>query len=576
MTHRSSFAASLAIACLLAGAVFAQDQTDVEKLFGQPGVEGYRILFDRYGAAVKHVNLIDHAAELENADGSRDDYLLTDVYWVNPALPSQYHSWLRVREWGGSVFADVDPSVALWDVLENDAPNRIVFALDLGGGIQIRKSFTFESGRRDLLFELSLHASDEHPRAGEEMGWAMTGLAVRSPKIEYTLGQNPAKAVGEVIDAAGETELHSITPAAKPEQLAQPLVQADATWDIRFIGSTNRFFGAFLFPVEGSVDARLVSASVSRYPSAEQDDTPPQSVPVCEFGMRFTVPHKGETSKLACRYYLGPKSNRIFEQHPDYVRFSEIVSNDLNPGCFCTPPGTRAIGTFLLWLLEAIQSFVGNWGLAIVILTICVRGALVPLNFRMQKSMRAYGAKTAKLKPKLEALQKQHANDKQAYQRAMVEFQKEHKLFPPLGGCLPMFVTIPVFIGLFTALRTSYDLRQQPFLFWIDDLSKPDQLIALGWGHFMPYFNLLPILMVGLWWWLQASTPLPSDPQQRQMMKIMRFMPLMFGVMLYNYASGLMVYMITSSLFALVEQRVVRKILGPVSGDAAAFSAPTI
>jgi len=146
---------------------------------------------------------------------------------------------------------------------------------------------------------------------------------------------------------------------------------------------------------------------------------------------------------------------------------------------------------------------------------------------------------------------------------------------PPIGGCLPMFVTIPVFIGLFTALRISYDLRQQPFMFYIDDLSQPDALFTLGF-EWMPYFNLLPLLMVGLWWWLQSNTPLPTDPQQRQMMKIMRFMPLMFGVMLYSYASGLMVYMITSSLFALVEQRVTRKLLGPVSGDAAAFGAPQI
>ena len=210
-----------------------------------------------------------------------------------------------------------------------------------------------------------------------------------------------------------------------------------------------------------------------------------------------------------------------------------------------------------------------------MVLTILVRGALVPLNFRMQKSMRAYGAKAAKLKPKLDEIQKRYANDRKALQQHMMAFQREHKMFPPVGGCLPMFVTIPVFIGMFTALRTSYELRQQPFMLWIDDLSQPDALFETGL-EWLPHFNLLPILMVGLWWFLQSGTPLPNDPQQRQMMKIMRFMPLMFGVMLYTYASGLMVYMITSSLFAIVEQRVTRKILGPVSGDAAAFGTPQI
>ena len=154
----------------------------------------------------------------------------------------------------------------------------------------------------------------------------------------------------------------------------------------------------------------------------------------------------------------------------------------------------------------------------------------------------------------------------------MIAFQRENKIFPPLGGCLPMFLTIPVFIGLFTALRVSYELRQQPFVGWIDDLSRPDQLFELGWS-FLPYFNILPVVMVGMWLLLQAGTPLPTDPQQRQMMKIMRFMPLIFGVTLYNYASGLMVYMITSSVFGIIEQRITRRVLGPMDANAAAIGA---
>ena len=225
---------------------------------------------------------------------------------------------------------------------------------------------------------------------------------------------------------------------------------------------------------------------------------------------------------------------------------------------------------FLLWVLGLLQSVVGNWGVAIVFLTILVRGALVPLNFRMQKSMRAYGAKMAKLKPKLDELQKKYANDKKQLQQQMVAFQREHKMFPPLGGCLPMFVTIPVFIGLFSALRTSYDVRHQPFVAWINDLSAPDALFEVGLG-FMPTFNLLPLIYMAIWWYQASRTPLPSDAQQRQVAQIMRWMPVVFGVLLYNYASALMVYWITAGIFALVEQKVTRKILGPVSPDAAGF-----
>jgi YidC/Oxa1 family membrane protein insertase len=94
-----------------------------------------------------------------------------------------------------------------------------------------------------------------------------------------------------------------------------------------------------------------------------------------------------------------------------------------------------------------------------------------------------------------------------------------------------------------------------------------DRMFHLG-IPFVEHFNLLPLLMVALWWLLQRGTPLPKDPQQRQMAVMMRFMPLMFGVLLYNYAAGLMVYMITSSLWGIVEQRITKKILGPISPDA--------
>jgi YidC/Oxa1 family membrane protein insertase len=104
------------------------------------------------------------------------------------------------------------------------------------------------------------------------------------------------------------------------------------------------------------------------------------------------------------------------------------------------------------------------------------------------------------LKPKLEALKAKYGDDQKAYQQAMVAFQREHKMIPPIGGCLPLFATMPIYIGLFTALRTAYDLRQQPFLLWVQDLSRPDRLFDLS---FWPYaFNLLPLLWISMFIWL--------------------------------------------------------------------------
>ncbi|HEB53938.1 MAG TPA: membrane protein insertase YidC, partial [bacterium] len=255
-------------------------------------------------------------------------------------------------------------------------------------------------------------------------------------------------------------------------------------------------------------------------------------------------------------------------------RFRPVLELDLNPPCCggITVPGGRPMAKLLLWLLGVFYDVLGNWGVAIILLTFLVRGAMSPLNFRMQKSMRQYGAKMAKLKPKLDALKKQHGDDQKAYQQAMIAFQREHKIMPPIGGCLPIFLTMPIYIGLFTALRTAYDLRHQPFALWIDDLSSSDALFALP---FWPgVFNLLPLLWISLFLFMSLRQPLPTDPQQRQMQSIMRFMPMIFGVMLYNYASALLLYMVTSMIWSLIESTITKKILGPIDPNAAAM-APT-
>jgi YidC/Oxa1 family membrane protein insertase len=137
--------------------------------------------------------------------------------------------------------------------------------------------------------------------------------------------------------------------------------------------------------------------------------------------------------------------------------------------------------------------------------------------------------------------------------------------FPPLGGCLPPLVQIPIFFGLFSALRVAFDLRQGSFL-WIDDLSMPDRVAHLGINTHLPFIgvldwlNILPILMVILWVLQQKVMPKPTDPQAQQMQKMMMWMPVVFGVFLYNYSSGLSLYMVTSSMFGILEYTVVRKI----------------
>jgi YidC/Oxa1 family membrane protein insertase len=190
-----------------------------------------------------------------------------------------------------------------------------------------------------------------------------------------------------------------------------------------------------------------------------------------------------------------------------------------------------------------------------------------------QIKMAEYQAKMAKVKPQLDAINKKHGKDPQKKNEETMKIYKKHKLSPPVGGCLPMFLQMPIFVGLFQALRSSILIRQEPFFGWIDDLARPDALIDFGGPvmDFFPFtnvttFNLLPLIMVVLWVVHQRAMPKPTDPQQAQMQKMMAFMPILFGLILYNYAAGLSLYMITSSLIGIFEQQVIRK-RWPVPGS---------
>src|SRR5437867_5040845 len=164
----------------------------------------------------------------------------------------------------------------------------------------------------------------------------------------------------------------------------------------------------------------------------------------------------------------------------------------------------------LFWLLKWLHGLIGNWGWAIIAMTIIIKSAFYPLNHASARSM----AKMKVVAPKMKALQEQYANDKQQLQMKMMELYKTQKI-NPLGGCLPIVVQIPVFIALYWVLLASVELRNAPFMLWITDLSAQD-----------PYY-ILPVLM-GITMIIQTSlNPTPPDPVQAKVMKIM---PVVFSV----------------------------------------------
>lgn len=281
------------------------------------------------------------------------------------------------------------------------------------------------------------------------------------------------------------------------------------------------------------------------------------------------------------RWYFGPKDTRILTESM-YGELAEVIHYaDYGRSFFYRIFLTSYVAPVILWIMAFFHGIVGNWGVAIILLTIVVKIAVFPIMRHSQVKMAAYQAKMAVVKPQIDAINKKFGDDPQRKNQETMKLYQQHKLSPPLGGCLPMFLQMPIFVGLFQALRSSILIRQEPFFGWIDDLARPDAFLDFG-GPVVDFWplsgvtslNVLPLIMVVLWVAHQRSMPKPTDPQQAQMHKMMAFMPILFGLILYNYAAGLSLYMITSSAIGIFEQKVIRK-RWPVPGAPQAGATPS-
>jgi YidC/Oxa1 family membrane protein insertase len=186
------------------------------------------------------------------------------------------------------------------------------------------------------------------------------------------------------------------------------------------------------------------------------------------------------------------------------------------------------------WLLAKIHGVIGNWGWSIIVLTILIKLAFYKLSETSYKSM----ANMRQITPRLQALKDRYGDDKERLNQAMMELYKTEKI-NPLGGCLPILVQIPVFIALYWVLLESVELRQAPWILWIDNLSAPD-----------PYF-VLPLIMGVSMYVQQKLNPAPPDPMQA---KIMMSLPFVFTVFFAFFPSGLVLYWVANNLLSIAQQ----------------------
>lgn len=226
--------------------------------------------------------------------------------------------------------------------------------------------------------------------------------------------------------------------------------------------------------------------------------------------------------QIGAQYYAGPKDQYRLEQIAEGLN----LTVDYGFLWWLAQP--------LFYLLTLIHGYFNNWGVAIILLTVIVKTLLFPLSAASFKSM----AKMRKLQPEMARLKERYGDDKQKFSQAMMELYKKEGA-NPLGGCFPILLQMPVFLALYWTLMESVELRQAPFMLWIDDLSVMD-----------PYF-VLPILMGISMYLTQMLQPEPPDPMQA---KVFKMMPIMFTFFFLWFPSGLVLYWLVNNILSIMQQ----------------------
>ena len=283
-----------------------------------------------------------------------------------------------------------------------------------------------------------------------------------------------------------------------------------------WIAMVQHYFFTGIVPEAEQVNIQTQYTANSRYPYLIRYITPAKTIA------------QGEQVEFNSTWFVGPK---LQDELPQVAKGLDLT---VDYGVF------TAISKPLFWLLEKIHGFVGNWGWAIVLLTILIKLVFFKLSEAQYKSM----ARMRQLQPRIQTLKERYKDDKPKFNQEMMALYQKEKV-NPLGGCLPILIQIPVFIALYWVLLESVELRQAPFILWIQDLSSPDPYFIL------PAINAIAMVLT------QRLSPTPGmDPMQQ---KIMKFMPIAFSIMFAFFQAGLVLYWALNSVLSLGQQWVITR-----------------
>jgi len=416
-----------------------------------------------------------------------------------------------------------DLSRELYSV-ESVSSDKAVLVLQRGG-IEIRKTYEFDL--EGYGFDLMIEIRNGSP-SGVDADFAVEWPVVVREGNDYTdeslivlhssdIERAPVASVGDpgffggLFGGGGEQEV----------------------WrDVAWAGVDLMYFAALILPdpVEGTraqFEAREPGHSAAT---------------VIRFGPGEIPP--GQSTRRHLTGFLGPKDPQLLEG----------LGRDLSKAVDLGYSWFEPLTLFFRWLLDAAYRVVPNYGWSIILITILVRIVTLPIMNRQMRSMERMRA----LQPRLKEIQAKYADDRQKQSEATMALYRESGV-NPLGGCLPMLFQFPVFIGLFFALKSSFALRQAPFLLWINDLSAPEVMFVIP-GLDLP-FRALPLVMGASMVLQQKLTPTTVDPSQQMMMMVI--MPIMMTVLFYQFPSGLVLYWMVSNFLGIAHQMLIGRTMTP-------------
>ena len=390
-----------------------------------------------------------------------------------------------------------------------DGQNELVLTFESGdvGGLKLVKTYTLTRGSYAIKVNHQV---------------VNTGSAVASPQLYVQLVRDGNKPDGESAFYSTFTGPAVYTDAKKYQKIEftdieKGKAEFEKTGPQGYVAMVQHYFAS----------AWVLPANTARENFARKVDTNLYSVGMIT---PFNEVAPGQTKALEATLFVGPQEEKMLEA--------------LAPGLELVKDygWLTVLAKPLYWLLDRLYGFLQNWGWAIVALVFLLKLAFYWLNAKAYASM----AKMKAINPKIMEMRERLKDNPQQMQQEMMRIYREEKV-NPMGGCFPIMVQIPVFIALYWVLLSSVEMRNAPWIGWIQDLSAPD-----------PYF-ILPVVMTLSTLLQTALNPAPPDPMQA---KLMWFMPLIFSVMFFFFPSGLVLYWITNNILSIAQQWVINTRMG--------------